>query len=171
MNSRPIVARIRAGGDDEESLADRFREALSHWAAGVAVLAVRDDDEVLALTVSSVASVSLDPPLVLACVSGHAAILPSLLETGRFTLNLLGEDARAAAVGFAQGLPAPRGSFPEDGDPVLRGALASLVCAVDAAHPGGDHRIVVGRVERIEPGDAEEAPLVYYRRGYRGLRA
>ncbi|HEX2204342.1 MAG TPA: flavin reductase family protein, partial [Longimicrobium sp.] len=137
MTYRPIVPSIRTGEGDGDSLRDAFREALSHWAAGVCVLAVRDEDEVLALTVSAFASVSLDPPLVLVCVSEHAGLLPSLLETGRFVVNLLGEDARAAAVGFAQGLPAPRGTFPEDGDPVLRGALASLVCAVDAAHPRG----------------------------------
>jgi flavin reductase (NADH) len=51
---------------------------------------------------------------------------------------------------------------------VLRGALATLVCSLWAAHPGGDHRIVVGRVERVVFGP-DTPPLLYHRRSYRPL--
>lgn len=56
----------------------------------------------------------------------------------------------------------------EEGDPVLRGAMVSLVCDVWETHPGGDHRVVIGRVRRIVTGD-EADPLLYYHRGYRAL--
>ena len=170
MNTRPIVARIRSGdGDEGDPLREALKEALSHWPGGVAVLVVREDDEVVALTINAFTAVSVDPPLVLVCVAEHAAILPSLLDAGRFTVNFLPESARAVAVGYAQNFPPGPPPFDDEGDPVMRGVLASLVCSTWALHPGGDHRIVVGRVERVVLGE-EAPPLVYHRRNYRGLR-
>jgi flavin reductase (NADH) len=171
VSPRPIVPGIRTGREDAgggSALAADFREALSLWASGVAVVALREDDEVVAMTVSAFASVSLRPPLVLACIGEQAALLPSLLEAGRFTVSLLaGGQARLAAE-LADKLP-PGGAFDDDeGAPVLRGALATLVCSLWAAHPGGDHRIVVGRVERVVFGP-DTPPLLYHRRSYRPL--
>jgi flavin reductase (NADH) len=171
MTPRPIDPTIRAGGEgagEDAVLKAALREALSLWPGGVAVVAVRDDDEVLALTVNAFASVSQSPPLVLACIGEHAGILPSLLDAGRFTVTLLAEGQKRLAAAFADKLPPPDADFGPDGDPVLRGAVASLVCSVWETYPGGDHRIVVGLVERVEIG-SEEAPLVYHRRRYRGI--
>ena len=171
MSPRPIQPTIltrQAGGDDgDESLRAELREALSRWASGVAVVAVRDDDEVLALTASAFTSVSMYPPLVLVCIDEHAHLLPSLLDVGRFTVTLLAEGQKRLAAFFAEKLPAADDPFTGD-DPVLPGALSTLVCTVWEAYPGGDHRIVVGRVERVVPGD-DEPPLLYHGRQYRGL--
>ncbi|MBV9772917.1 MAG: flavin reductase [Gemmatimonadetes bacterium] len=146
-----------------------FREALSYWASGVAVLAVSDGDEVEAITVSAFASVSVDPPLVLACVANQSAILPTLLDQRRFTVSLLAEDAQRAASAVAQRLPLDELRFAAEGDPVLEGAPVSLVCRLHAEHPGGDHRILVGEVERVELG-RDAPPLLYFRRGYARLQ-
>jgi len=172
MSPRPIQPTIRTRadddpGDDDPALRTAFREALSQWASGVAVVAARDDDEVIALTVSSFASVSMYPPLLLVCIDEHAHLLPSLLDAGRFTVNLLADAQKRLASRFSDKLPSADDPFTE-GDPVLRGSLAALVCTVWEAYPGGDHRIVVGRVERVEQGD-DESPLLYHRRQYRGL--
>jgi flavin reductase (NADH) len=107
------------------------------------------------------------PPLVLVCIDEHGHILPSLLAERRFTVSLLAETQKRLAAGFAEKLPSADDPFAE-GDPVLHGSLSALVCTLWEAYPGGDHRIVVGRVERVVPGD-EEAPLLYHRRRYRGL--
>lgn len=170
MTPRPIIPGISAvpGADPGEGeLAGAFRRAMSRWPSGVAVLAVRDEDEVVGLTVSAFTSVSLDPPLVLACVGEQSAALPYVEAQGRFTIGLLGESGRAAASRFSQQMPDDPSLF-EAGDPVLRGAVASFVCRVDAVHPGGDHRIVVGRVERVVLGP-DEPPLVHHAREYRTL--
>lgn len=170
MSPRPIIAGIRTDrdGDPEEAeLAQAFRSAMSRWPSGVTVLAVRDEDEVVGLTVSAFTSVSLDPPLILACVSEQSAALPYLEAQKRFTLNVLGEGGRAAASRFSQQMPDDPSLF-EPGDPVLRGAIASFVCGIEAVHPGGDHRIVVGRVERVVLGP-DELPLVHHAREYRSL--
>lgn len=170
MTPRPIIAGISTAPDGEAGeagLADAFRHAMSRWPSGVSVLAVRDEDEVVGLTVSAFTSVSLEPPLVLVCVGEQSAVLPYLLEQRRYTVNLLGESGRAAASRFSQQMPDEPSLF-EPGDPVLRGSVASFVCALEAVHPGGDHRIVVGRVERVVLGP-DEPPLVHHAREYRSL--
>lgn len=168
MSRRPIIAGIRPRADapDEQPHAP-FREAMSRWASGVAVLAVRDEDEIVGLTVTAFTSVSLDPPLLLVCVAEQAAVLPFLVEQERFTVSVLGENGRGAASRFSQQMPDEPSLF-EQGDPVLIGAVASFVCRLDALHPGGDHKIVVGRVERVVIGP-NEPPLLYRGREYRTL--
>ena len=168
--ARPIQPTIRTREDepapDGGVTPDEFRDAVSHWATGVAVLAVREDDDVEAITVTAVSPVSADPPLVLACLGNDAAVLYMITATGRFTLNLLSVDDRRAASTFAQRMPPEPGRFPGDGDPVLRGAMVSLVCRLWETYPGGDHRIVVGQVEQVVRGGDDDAPLLYYRRAY-----
>lgn len=171
MSRRPIQPGIRTGSPapgGRSPLAEELREALSHWASGVAVLAVSDGEEVEAITVTAFSAVSLDPPLVLVCVSEQSAILPMLLEERRFTVNVLGEDDRKLATTVAQRLPVPEPRFAAGRDPVLEGSVVSLVCGLWREHPGGDHRILVGEVERVEPGTGS-GPLLYHRRAYRGL--
>lgn len=164
--TRPIQPGIRTGDDagPDEAL---LREAWAHWATGVSILAVRDGEDVDALTVSAFVPLSLRPPLVLVSLGNDASALTTLLDVGRFTLNVLPAGAERQA-----GLAASRGPQDElrfaEGDPVLEGALVSIVCRHAADHPGGDHRIVVGEVERVALG-SEAEPLVHYRREYRRL--
>jgi flavin reductase (DIM6/NTAB) family NADH-FMN oxidoreductase RutF len=173
VRRRPIQAGIRAGGpeDPDARRRDELREALSYWASGVAVLAVSDGEEVDAMTVSAFTPLSLDPPLVLACVHLNASPLPTLREERRFTIGILPESGRRLASAFAQRLPLAESPWvAEEGDPVLRDALVTFVCRLWAEHPGGDHRMVVGEVERVVPGRGD-APLLFHRREYRGLGA
>ena len=173
MARRPIVAGIRTREEEpqpEDDLPlDELREALACWSSGVAVLAVRDEGDVVAMTVSSFSSLSLRPPLVMLAVDGQAAVLPSLEEVGRFTVSILADDQRRLALSYADRFPFEQAFAAGEADPVLAAALASLVCTVAQVHPGGDHRIVVGRVERVELG-RDAPPLVYHRREYRTLR-
>lgn len=171
--SRPIQASIRTNVPAPSAAAgglnlDVLREAYAHWATGVAILSVTDGDEVDAITVSAFTPVSVDPPLVLACIGVHASVLPMLREVGRFTVNLLADDARAAASRVAGRLPLGDLPFSANADAVLDGSLVSLVCRLREVHDGGDHEIVVGEVERVELG-RDAAPLLYYRRDYRAM--
>lgn len=173
MNRRPVQATIRTRtselATDAESMSQQLREVRSYWASGVAILAVSDGDDLEAITVTAFNTVSLDPPLVLACLDEQSAILPMLLEEGRFTVNVLPEDAQRTASMVAGRMPLREMPFAREGDPLLQGALVSLVCRLWSAYPGGDHRIVVGEVERIELG-VDAPPLLYFGRGYRRLR-
>ena len=168
---RPIQASIRTHDDDpardgEVSPAE-YREAMAFWASSVAVLAAGEGADVEAITATAFSPLSAEPPLVLVCLGNDAAVLYVIEEERRFTVNLLSADDRRAASAFAQRMP-PEPSRFGAGDPGLRGALVSLVCRLAETYPGGDHRIVIGQVERVVMG-TEADPLLYYNREYRTL--
>jgi flavin reductase (DIM6/NTAB) family NADH-FMN oxidoreductase RutF len=120
------------------------------------------------MTVSAFASLSLDPPLVLACVDRTATLLPSLRAADTFGVSILADGQEQISVRFAEqdvvrfdGVSLSR--TPE-GLALIEGAVAHLVCRRVAEHPGGDHVIIVGEVVWAQVhGDA---PLVYALRGY-----
>jgi flavin reductase (DIM6/NTAB) family NADH-FMN oxidoreductase RutF len=150
-----------------------FRRILGHLAAGVTVVTATDADGTSrGLTASAVCPLSLDPPLVLVCVSRTSRTHDCIERAGAFAVNILGEDQEAVARQFAEDSLA--GKFEgvahrsgPTGAPVLERAAAWVDCSVWASYDGGDHTIFVGQVEA---GDAEEgAPLVHYRGGFARL--
>lgn len=165
---RPIEATIRHSGGPPDPAGAAFREAMSHWASGVAILAATDGEEIDALTVSAFAALSLDPPLVLAAVGEGASIVPMLREIGRFTVSILAADQAAIAGSVAQRLPGSERIYHSLEDPSVVGALAAIECTLRDDYDGGDHRLIVGHVERVSLGPERE-PLVHFRRDYRGL--
>ncbi|HWV58590.1 MAG TPA: flavin reductase family protein [Longimicrobiales bacterium] len=151
--------------------AAEFRRIMGHFAAGVAIVSTRDPatDVPRGLTASAVASVSLDPLLVLACVE-HGADSHDCIEAyGSFAVNVLAAGQEALARRFAES-PAEHKfegvahRTESTGAPVLEGALAWVDCRVWAAYPGGDHTIFVGEVEA--GGARDDEPLIYFRGGY-----
>lgn len=162
-------------------LSASFREALARWASGVTVVTVRDPggapegpEERAAmhgLTASSFTSVSLDPPLVLVCVSLQSHTLPLLQRAKGFTVSLLAEAQAATSDHFAN---RPGADAPPTFDALggVAGSVAVLACDLWQDYPGGDHRIIVGRVTKIELApQAHAGPLLYWQRRYRGLRS
>jgi flavin reductase (DIM6/NTAB) family NADH-FMN oxidoreductase RutF len=151
---------------------DQFRQLLGRFATGVTVLTARaSDGRPVGMTASSVASVSLHPPLVLVSVDRrhemHAA-----LEGGRhFVLNVLAADQEALSRRFAAETDDrfDRVAYRENrhGVPVLDRVVASIECEKHATAPGGDHTIFVGLVTGGAVTDRR--PLLYYRSGYAGL--
>jgi flavin reductase (DIM6/NTAB) family NADH-FMN oxidoreductase RutF len=172
MSRRPIQSSIRTEVDAADGAAEQlrqlFREALSSWASGVAVLAVSDGATIEAITVTSFSALSMEPCLVLVCLGNSAAPLPVLRATGRFTISILAQDQRRAASVIADRMPGRQSLFRAADDPVLNGALVALRCRLRDEYDGGDHRIVTGTVEAVDLGDRGE-PLLYHARGYRAL--
>ena len=151
---------------------DSFRRALSQFATGVTVVLTRDAAGAPAgLTVSAFASVSLDPPLVLACIDVRADAHDAFRVGGPLGVSVLGEDQEDVSRRFAwRGREKYAGLALEDGAagaPLVPGAVAQLECTIVAAHPAGDHTIFVGEVRelRASPG----RPRLYHRGGYRRL--
>lgn len=149
-----------------------LRSVFAQLPCGVAVLTTSDRaGDPRGMTASAVCSLSVDPPLVLACVSCSSTMLPQLLDSGQFAVNILGHREAATSTRFA-------GSRADKfvgvryrwiaGTPVLDAAVAWLCCTVDATHPGGDHTIVIGAVTRMNRGEGE--PLVWHRGRYRQLK-
>jgi flavin reductase (DIM6/NTAB) family NADH-FMN oxidoreductase RutF len=147
-----------------------FRNALGCFATGVTVVTtVTDAGEPVGLTANSFSSVSLDPPLVLFCLDRASHNLGAFRAAGRFAVNVLGDDQRDLSVRFSttigdrwDGVVWERW---ETGAPVLNGCLAALDCETEAIHEGGDHVIIVGRVQRLA-ATTDGKPLLYFRGNY-----
>jgi flavin reductase (DIM6/NTAB) family NADH-FMN oxidoreductase RutF len=153
-----------------------FRLALGQFATGVTVItAERAPGQVHGMTASSFTSVSLDPLLILICVSQTAQLLPMVKRHKRFGVNILKDNQQAISKYFAQteenaalenklGI---RYRWTQSGIPLLEEALAHLACNIVASYIAGDHTIFIAEVESIEVYDGE--PLLYLRGDYRRL--
>jgi flavin reductase (DIM6/NTAB) family NADH-FMN oxidoreductase RutF len=149
---------------------DEFRAALGRFPTGVTVVsAVDSSGRDRGMTVSAFCSVSLDPPLVLACIAHEATMHPVLAGEDHFGVSVLAADQEAISRRFAdtreddrfEGVGFTRGAH---GVALVEGAVAHLECTVVERHWGGDHTIVVGQVESAAVH--ERAPLIYHRSGY-----
>jgi flavin reductase (DIM6/NTAB) family NADH-FMN oxidoreductase RutF len=134
--------------------------------SGVAVVTVDREGERLGLTIGSLVSLSLDPPLVGASISRQAAMHELLRDAGGFALSLLAGDQEEVAQHFARGVPpfahwhgiATREGAA--GAPLLDGAIGWLECRVAEELPAGDHTLFVGEVLSVEAG--RQAPALVY---------
>lgn len=146
-----------------------FRRLCGYWATGVAVLTTRDHEHrSAALTMNAVTSLSLDPPLMLACVATTSDTLPALRQAGVFCINILatGQEAvsqRCAGKGSDKLARIPH-RVGVTGVVVIEGAVVALECRVVDEMSGGDHRIFVGEV--VAAHESPGTPLLYYRGNY-----
>lgn len=151
-----------------------FRRLLGHFVTGVTVVSTTDPSgRPVGMTVSSLASVSLAPPLLLICIDQAATVHDTLVDAAHFAVNVLREGQVDLARRFAEsgnGRADDAAWRPSAGGaPILDGVLAWIRCERTAVHPGGDHSIIVGRV--LEGAHTEGTPLLHYRGGYRTLGA
>ncbi len=145
---------------------------MGRFATGVTVLTVKGpDDRPLGMTASSLASVSLVPPLVSVCVDHEAELHDAILAAPVFVVNILESGQETLSRRFADqhddrfdGVGYHRSP---EGLVLLDGALAHIECDRFARYPGGDHTIIIGRVIGGSTGDGR--PLLYYRGGYTSL--
>ena len=140
---------------------EELKAVLRRYPFGVAVVTVDLDGERLGLTVGSLTSLALAPPLVGVSIAQQAALHELLRAAGGFAASLLAADQVAVAQHFARGVPPIamwQGIAARDGEraPLLEGALGWLECVLAAEHAVGDHTFFVGSVERAEQG--REAP-------------
>lgn len=153
---------------------DDLRALLRRYPAGVAVITVDADGERLGLTVSSLAPLSLEPPLVGVAIARTAAVHELLREAGGFAVSLLAAGQEGVAQHFARGVPPIahwHGIAHREGArgaPLLEGALGWLECSLSAEWPAGDHTFFVGEVLECELGGATP-PLLYLDRRYRDV--
>lgn len=150
----------------------RFRRVMGYFGTGVTVLAAQHGEDLHAMTANAVTSVSLEPLLVLACISTRARMLPFIERSGGFSINVLTEDqevlSRYFAGAWAQAPPEFR-FVPWQGGPRLIGALAAIGCVTERTVEAGDHWVVLGRVVALQEGDPAARPLLFYAGAYRRL--
>ena len=152
-----------------------FRRVMATFPTGVAVVTARSPDgRPCGLTANSLASVSLEPTLILVCVDREAASHDCIVDGGAFAVSLLDHKHELLARRFA--LASRSSRFDEldyrteiTGSPILMDALAWLDCRVHAVHDGGDHSIVVGEVLACDASEGD--PLIFFRGAYRRVQA
>jgi len=140
-----------------------LRRALGRFTTGICIAGTtRADGSPVGLTINSFNSVSLDPPLVLWSLAGHALSAPAFGEADGFAISVLGEDQHHIATRFAR--PGDRFAvddweFGDHGAPYIRDAIAVFECRSAFQYEGGDHTIHVGEV--LKHWTKDGAPLVY----------
>lgn len=157
--------------------AGEFRHAMGHFATGVTVVtSVGEDGEPVGTTANAVTSLSIDPPLVLVCFDLGSTTLKAIRGHGAFVVNVLGERQQHLSANFARrGLAAAwdgvRHRRGPTGSPRIEGVLAVVECTVEHTLPGGDHEILIGRVQHVETNEAEAGatPLLFWRGRYASL--
>jgi flavin reductase (DIM6/NTAB) family NADH-FMN oxidoreductase RutF len=150
---------------------DDLRALMRDVPAAVVVVTVDANGQRVGLTITSFASLSLEPPLVGVAVARHAALHELIREAGAFAVSILAAGQEHLAQHFARGVP-PIGLWNRIetrdgalGAPLLEGALGWLECEVASEHATGDHTLFVGEVARAERGASREA-LVRLRQSY-----
>jgi flavin reductase (DIM6/NTAB) family NADH-FMN oxidoreductase RutF len=148
-----------------------FRRVMGHFPTGVTVLTTVHDGHLHGMTANSVTSVSLEPTLILVCLTKTARTGLAIKKTGRFAVNFLREDQEDMSRRFAaplqdhfDGLEVEEGP---DGLPILPGCLAYLTCRTTEVVAAGDHDIVLAEVEHAQANGGN--PLVFFLGGYRRL--
>ncbi|WP_420633106.1 flavin reductase family protein [Candidatus Palauibacter sp.] len=152
-----------------------YRGALANLAGGVVIVTTSDwRGQPRGMTATAVCSVSIEPPLVMACVHREAATHRAIGHSRAFALNLLPARSEDLARRFASSRRAKfdglRTETGETGAPILADAMAHCECKVERAVDAGDHTIYIGRVLEVgyEKGE-ERPPLLYFRGGYRSI--
>ncbi|MCQ4084040.1 flavin reductase family protein [Streptomyces sp. RB6PN25] len=146
-----------------------FRRALGQYATGVTVVTARTTDgRPVGMTANSFASVSLNPPIVLWCLSKNAPSLPHFTAASHFAINVLAADQHHLSRQFATPATDKFARAPVTvgtaGTPLLDGAVARFQCRTVQHIDAGDHVIVLGEVEQYEAPGGE--PLVFHSGSY-----
>ncbi len=155
-------------------LSQSFREALAGFPSGVTVVTTRDGDGTpRGFTATAFASVSADPPMVLACLATSAECYPAFAVSDRFGISILADHHSDVASRFATRGVEKFASSPfrdaDSGVPVLEEAVSTLDCRVHERIAAGDHMILLGDVVGCETYDGHQ-PLLYFRRTFHHLR-
>ncbi|MHB1137399.1 MAG: flavin reductase family protein [Microthrixaceae bacterium] len=148
-----------------------FRRVMGHYPTGVTVVAALEDSHPVGLAIGSFFSVSLDPPLVGFCVARTSSSWPRIEAVGSFGVTVLAEDQQETSGRFASKVedkfegetwvPAP-----VTGSPLIQGGLEHIDCTLHSVVDGGDHVIVLGRVQYLDVHRDDVGPLLFFRGGY-----
>jgi len=168
MNS--AVRHIRI---DRDVSSDDFRGAMRHLVGGVSVITAGRGKEITGMTVTSVSSLSVDPPTVIVSINRDSSSWPLIKRLGFFGANILTADQLDVTERFTgkSGLKgADRFSGAQwftraSGVPLLAGALAAIDCEVEDVVERHSHAIVVGRVLDIQIS-TRTAALAYWQGQY-----
>ena len=158
---------------DHEVSSDEFRGAMRHLAGGVSVITAGRGRDISGMTVTSVSSLSVDPPALIVSINREASSWPLVKRYGFFGVNILTSDQidiaeRFTGKGGLKGAARFAGAdwtTRASGVPLLVGALAAIDCEVEDVVERHSHAIVIGRVLDVAVS-ARTAALAYWQGRY-----
>jgi flavin reductase (DIM6/NTAB) family NADH-FMN oxidoreductase RutF len=146
-----------------------FRKALGSFPTGIVVVTAGPPERYRGITVNSFASLSLDPPLVLWCIARASRRYETFTKASEFAVSVLGEGQRAVADRIAVAGEGDLGDIAletvANGPPAIARSLAVFECRREAIHDGGDHVIIVGRVNAFRYRE-DDRSLTFFRGRY-----
>jgi flavin reductase (DIM6/NTAB) family NADH-FMN oxidoreductase RutF len=150
-----------------------FRNAMRHLTGGVSVITAGRGKDITGMTVTSVTSLSVDPPTLLVSINRDASSFPLIRRYGAFGVNILNADQldiaeRFAGKGGLKGADRFAGAqwvTSVSGVPLLVGALSAVDCEVEEIVERHSHGIVIGRVRDIK-SSTRNAALAYWHGQY-----
>lgn len=157
---------------------EEYRNALRHFPAGVTIVTIKSPgvEEPHGLTVSAFSSISPKPPLIMVTIDHRARGYTMLEQEGTvFAVNFLAHDQMELSNRFAWIKDEDRFAVGDwgtavTGAPILKNALAWLDCTIYDRYNTGNNSIYIGQVQACDVPRPDEAPLIYWNRGYRHLK-
>jgi flavin reductase (DIM6/NTAB) family NADH-FMN oxidoreductase RutF len=158
--------------DRDVSAAD-FRDAMRHLTGGVSVITAGRGGDITGMTVTSVSSLSVEPPTLIVSINREASSWPLIKRHGFFGVNILTADQVAIAERFtgkgglkgAERFVGVESTTLVSGVPLLVGALAAIDCEVEDVIERHSHAVVIGRVLDIRTS-GRSAALAYWHGQY-----
>jgi len=176
-NTETTVTQTAAtAAEQQEAMQALYKRTLGSFPTGVTVVMAHDEDgKVNGLTASAFTALSMDPPLVLVCPQYNSESYRTLTAASHFSINILADGQTTEAFAFAKKGDAKRDAISAleittgaSGAPILAGAVATMECSRWHEYEGGDHAILIGRIEHMHCND-EQTPMVYCRGSFSAL--
>jgi flavin reductase (DIM6/NTAB) family NADH-FMN oxidoreductase RutF len=153
-----------------------LRSMMGRFATGVSVVAARHGPLLAGMTANAIATISIDPPLLMASVNRRTETHEAIVGSHAFAVSILSDGQQALAECFAQSISADKvrrfcdapWHEAETGSPILDGAIAFFDCRVAARHDGGTHSMFVGEIV-AGSYDTGMEPLIWFGSRYRRL--
>jgi flavin reductase (DIM6/NTAB) family NADH-FMN oxidoreductase RutF len=149
---------------------------MRQWASGVCVVTSSDESRRHGMTVTSFASLALEPPLILVSLENTTRTNSMVRQSGKFAVAILSEEQQELSDIFAGRLSDDDNRFEgipyfdtKLGCPIPEGSLAYMDCQVESSHPAGTHTIFIGQVEAGEVLK-DGPPLLYHNQNYGSLQ-
>jgi flavin reductase (DIM6/NTAB) family NADH-FMN oxidoreductase RutF len=154
--------------------ATTYRQVVGNFATGVAVVAAGRGESCYAVTVNSFTSVSLDPTLLLVCLTTASRTRAEIYNTKAFNINVLSEAQEHVSRFFAK--PQDDSSWFQElncregklGAPIIPDCLAHIECELVESHETGDHTILIAEVQDAYVAE-DHKPLLFFRGKYREM--
>jgi flavin reductase len=155
-----------------------LRAMMGRFATGVTVVAARHGPLLAGMTANAIASISLDPPLLMASINRESETHVAIVGSHSFAISVLGAGQLAIAECFA--LPTTAAKLQrfcdapwheaETGSPIVDGAIAYFDCRLSESHPAGTHTLFIGEIVAAGYDESGE-PLLWYGSRYRRMAA